>query len=82
MKTRLVKIGNSRGIRLPKALIEQIGLEDNVELEVEGDRIVIRGAADPRAGWEEACRRMHERGDDVLIDQPVPTRFDEEEWEW
>jgi antitoxin MazE len=82
MKTKLVKIGNSRGIRLPKAIIEQVGLTDSVELQVEGDRIVIRGAADPRAGWEEAAQRMHACGDDVLLDDWVPTKFDQEEWEW
>jgi antitoxin MazE len=84
MKAQLIKIGNSRGIRLPKSIIEQVGLEKDVELEVEGDRIVIRSASDPRAGWEEACREMAARGDDALIDGPLPslTRFDEEEWEW
>ena len=84
MKTRLVKIGNSRGIRLPKAIIEQAGIDDEVELEVEDDRLVIRAAQDPRAGWAESARLMHERGEDALIDGPLPslTRFDEEEWEW
>jgi antitoxin MazE len=84
MKTRLIKIGNSRGIRLPKAIIEQAGLEEVVELEVEDDQIVIRPTKNPRAGWEESCRRMHEAGDDQLIDGPLPslTKFDEEEWEW
>jgi antitoxin MazE len=84
MKTRLVKIGNSRGIRLPKAIIEQAGLDEEVELKVESNRLVIRAAKNPRAGWDEECRRMHECGDDVLIDGPQPslTKFDEEEWEW
>lgn len=84
MRTRLIKIGNSRGIRLPKALIEQLGLGDSVELQVEGDRIVIRRVADPRAGWEEAAREMAKRGEDALIDGPLPalTAFDHEEWEW
>ena len=84
MKARLVKIGNSRGIRLPKAIIEQAGIEDEVELEAQKGRIVIRAKRNPRAGWEESCRLMHERGDDALIDGPLPslTKFDEEEWEW
>ena len=84
MKTKLVKIGNSRGIRLPKSIIEQAGLDDEVELEVSHDQIVIRPTKNPRAGWEEACRRMHEAGDDALIDGPLPslTKFDGEEWEW
>jgi antitoxin MazE len=77
-------VGNSRGIRLPKAAIEQVGLDDEVELLIEDDQLIIRASKDPRAGWEEACRLMHERGDDALIDGPLPTlsKFDEEEWEW
>jgi antitoxin MazE len=84
MKTKLIKVGNSRGIRLPKAAIEQAGLDEEVELVIEDDQLIIRASKDPRAGWEEACRLMHERGDDVLIDGPLPslTKFDEEEWEW
>jgi len=84
MKTQLVKIGNSRGIRLPKSIIEQIGLERDVELEVQSDRIIIRKAGHPRAGWAEAFREMAARGDDELIDGDLPplTSFDTEEWEW
>jgi antitoxin MazE len=84
MKTQLIKIGNSRGVRLPKAVIDQVGLKDEIELHVQGDSIIIRQAKHPRAGWEEACRLMAERGDDVLIDdgQWPLTRFDQEEWEW
>lgn len=84
MKTKLIRIGNSRGIRLPKSLIEHVGLREEVELTVEGDRIVIRGQRDPRAGWEEAAQQMAARGDDALIDGPLPalTAFDHEEWEW
>jgi antitoxin MazE len=84
MKTQLVKIGNSRGIRLPKSIIEQIGLERDVELEVQSDRIIIRKGGEPRAGWAEDARQMHARGDDELIDGDLPplTSFDTEEWEW
>ncbi|HEX5105139.1 MAG TPA: AbrB/MazE/SpoVT family DNA-binding domain-containing protein [Pirellulaceae bacterium] len=84
MKAKLIKVGNSRGIRLPKAIIEQAGLGDEVELDVRGDQVVIRAKTDPREGWEEACRRMHECGDDELLDGPLPslTKFDAEEWEW
>ena len=84
MKTQLVKIGNSRGIRLPKSVIEHIGLKREVELEVQSDRIIIRKAGHPRAGWAEAFRAMAARGDDKLIDGELPplTSFDTEEWEW
>ena len=82
MKTRLVQIGNSRGIRLPKPLIDQAGLTDEVEIRLEGHAIIIERANRPRAGWAEAAKTMHERGEDVLLDPVMMTEFDENEWEW
>jgi antitoxin MazE len=82
MKTRLVRIGNSRGVRIPKPLIEQAGLSDEVELEVRQGAIVIAAAARPRAGWAAAAKQGHERGDDAPLAKGPPTRFDLEEWEW
>jgi antitoxin MazE len=82
MKSRIVQIGNSRGIRLPKVLLEQAQLADEVELEAEPGRIVIRNGSRPRAGWAAAARRMRERDEDRLLDLPTPTQFDEKEWKW
>ena len=82
MKTRLVRIGNSRGVRLPKPLIEQAGLTDEVELELRGNTIVIAARPAPRTGWAEAARSLHAEGRDQLLDPPTPTRFDETEWKW
>lgn len=82
MKTRLVRIGNSRGIRLPKPLIVQAGLTDEVELQVRDGAIVIERASIPRAGWAQAAKEMHERDEDQLPAPPTSTRFEEEEWEW
>lgn len=82
MKARIVRIGNSRGIRLPKMLLEEAQLTEEVQLEAEPGRIVIRTTARPRAGWAAAARRMRQRGDDELLDPPTSTRFDEKEWEW
>jgi len=81
MKARLIRIGNSRGVRLPKAVIDQIGLDDDIELRVEDNRVVITAAAPPRTGWAEAARRLaaESRG---LLDAPSLTRFDEDEWRW
>jgi antitoxin MazE len=82
MKTRLVRIGNSRGIRLPKPLIEEAGLEEEVELRVREGAILILPSRSPRTGWADAAREIQKRGADRLLDAPTPTRFDEDEWEW
>src|SRR5437773_10771624 len=82
MKARLVRMGNSRGVRLPKPLIEQAGLTDEVELEVRGNTILIIAQKSARAGWAEAARTLHAKDGDRLLDGPTPTRFDEAEWQW
>jgi antitoxin MazE len=82
MKTRLVRIGNSRGVRLPKAIIAQAGLTEEVELGVRDGAIVIARAASPRSSWADAARQMRQRDEDRLLDPPTPTRFDDKEWEW
>ncbi|MFN8878149.1 MAG: AbrB/MazE/SpoVT family DNA-binding domain-containing protein [Gemmatimonadota bacterium] len=79
MKTRLVRIGNSRGLRLPKPLLEQAGLEDEVEIRVEAGAHVIAPAATARAGWAEAAAKFGPSG---LVDAPSATRFDDEAWAW
>jgi antitoxin MazE len=81
-KTRIFRIGNSRGIRVPKTLLEEAQLSDEVELHAEPGRPVVQGARRPRMGWAEAARAMSTRGHDHLLDEPTTTRFDREEWEW
>ena len=81
VKGRVVAIGNSRGVRIPKPLLEQAGLGDEVELHAEEGRIVIAAATRPRAGWAEAAKAAHARGADMLIKTPTPD-FDAEEWVW
>lgn len=82
MKSRIVRIGNSQGVRLPRPLLEQAGLGDDVVLRASPGRIVIEAARAPRAGWASAARAMHAGADDQLLGAPAPTRFDREEWEW
>ena len=82
MKTRIIRIGNSRGVRIPKPLLEQAGLVDQVILRVIDDGIVIESADKPRANWAEAASVLHGRGEDGLLDAPVETDFDETEWVW
>ena len=72
MKTKLVRMGNSRGIRLPKLMIEQAGLTDEVELEAHGNTIVIVAKKAPRSGWAEAARKLHSEGGDRLLALPLP----------
>ena len=81
-KARIVRIGNSQGVRIPKPLLEQAGLEGEVELHAEEGRIVIAAVRQTRAGWASAAGAMHARNEDQLLDAPSATRFDAEEWEW
>jgi antitoxin MazE len=78
MKARLVNMGNSRGVRIPKPLIEEAGLVDEVELHVRDGAIVIAPLRAPRAGWAEAAAALS----DGLLDPEVPTRFEDDEWRW
>jgi antitoxin MazE len=82
IKTRIVRIGNSRGIRVPKLLLDQADLPDEVELRAEPGRLVVRAAARPRAGWAAKARAMHAHRDDQLLDTGTATRFDETDWHW
>ena len=83
MKTRIVKIGNSQGVRIPKLFLEQTGLSDEVEIEVVNDQIVIKPASHPRQGWAESFQEMAKNGDDdLLIDDSGLSNWDKEEWEW
>ena len=82
MKARIIQMGNSRGIRIPKPLREQSRLAGEVRIEARENEIVISPSRLPRQGWEEAFRDMTEQRDDRLLDEPRPTAFDETEWEW
>ena len=83
VKGRIIKVGNSQGIRIPKVLLEQSGIQENVEIEVRDNQIVITAASKVRAGWAEAFARVAGNEDeDVLLDSPTATVWDEEEWEW
>jgi len=68
MHARLVRIGNSRGVRLPKAVIEAAGLEDDLDLEVRDGAVIVRNAETIRSGWAEAAAACHAAGQDALED--------------
>lgn len=84
MKTRIVPIGNSQGIRIPKALLDETGLTGEVEIRAEAQSLVIRSLRKPRHGWAAAFQQMAALGDDALLDAASPSlsQWDEEEWEW
>jgi antitoxin MazE len=83
MKTTLISIGNSRGVRIPKPFIEQCGLSGVVEMDVRDSMILIHAPRQPRSGWGKAFKQMARLGDDKLLDTaPLSTRWDVEEWEW
>jgi antitoxin MazE len=84
MRARLVQIGNSQGIRIPKPILEQVGLAGEVELTVQNGSLVVAPVHAARAGWETAFRAMAARGDDALIDGDLPalSAWDEGEWQW
>ena len=83
MKVELIRIGNSRGVRIPKALIELYGFGKGVELRIEEDRLVMVPDNGPRQGWEEAFRRVGESAkDEVLLGTIPQNEFDHNEWRW
>ena len=82
MKARLVRIGNSRGVRLPKPLIEEAGLTEDVELQVQEGKIIISRVSRVRERWAQAAKKLANREEDRLLDEPTATHFDIEEWNW
>ena len=84
IKVKIIRIGNSKGIRLSKSLIEQYNMEDEVLLEAKKDSIVIHPVKNSRADWEKSFEKMRLRGDDVLFDEETEfeSEWDQEEWQW
>ena len=82
MKSRLIRIGNSRGLRLPKPLIEEAGLAEEVDVQIRGNALVITSPRQPRADWAKAAQKMRERGEDLPLDGSANTQFDDGEWRW
>lgn len=82
MKTQLIKVGNSRGVRIPKPLIQETGLTEDVSIRVEGESIIISPIRSARNGWGDAFNQMHDNNDDILIDNNVGSSWDDQEWEW
>lgn len=82
MKTQIIQIGNSQGVRIPKVLLEDSRITGEVDLELHPDGILVRNAQKRRSGWDEAFKLMSENEDDELADIDTSTNFDKKEWQW
>ena len=82
MKTQIIQIGNSQGVRIPKVLLADSGITSEVDLELHPDGILIRNAQMPRAGWDNAFKTMAENDEDELAGSSAATEFEKREWQW
>jgi len=81
MKTQIIQIGNSQGIRIPKVLLEESRISGDVDLELHPDGILIRKAQRPRDGWVEAFEAIAENDEDEIQASPA-AEFEKKEWQW
>jgi antitoxin MazE len=85
MKTKLIRIGNSQGVRIPKPLIEESGIADEIEMTLRDNEIVLRPADAVRKDWDRSFKKMAEQGDDTLLDKDDiehASEWDESDWTW
>ncbi|WP_103664132.1 AbrB/MazE/SpoVT family DNA-binding domain-containing protein [Gracilimonas amylolytica] len=85
MKTKIIRIGNSQGVRIPKPLIEESGITKEIEMILRDNEIVLRSAETIRKGWDSSFKKMAEQSDDVLLDQneiEKSSDWDDTEWTW
>ena len=80
MEVSVVKIGNSKGIRLSKTLLERYNIRDTVDLIMEKGHIIIKPLSKPRKGWDKAFKEMASNGDDHLLVDDVFEDENLEEW--
>lgn len=80
MDISVIAIGNSKGIRLSKTILEKYNITDKVELILEKGYMILKPKSEPRSGWEDAFKTMHDNGDDQLLIQDVFENEDLEEW--
>lgn len=82
MKTQIIKIGNSKGIRIPKPLLEQSNLDGEVTLEVVAEGLLIKSSDKPRANWTKVFKEMSENDDDEMVLEDEANNFEKENWRW
>lgn len=85
MKTKLIRIGNSQAVHIPKPIIEEIGLSEEIEMILKDNQIILRSSEETRKDWDHAFEKMAEEQNDQLLEQEAieqPTQWDETEWTW
>ena len=82
MRLKLIDIGNSKGIRLPKTLITQYHLEDDIQIEMLKEGLLIKSVSKPREGWEETFKENTKKDNETKDWQNIPNKFDDKEWTW
>jgi antitoxin MazE len=84
MRTDLIRIGNSRGVRIPKSVIDQCGFGNTVDLRVEGDQVILARNRKPREGWREALQAAKHliARDELLLERIPESEFENDEWTW
>ena len=81
MITEVIRIGNSRGIRIPAYILKECNIADKVEMNVKDGKVIIVPIGQPRKDWENKFKEMHKNGDDtLLIDENLDNNL--EDWEW
>ena len=80
MQAKLIRIGNSQGVRLPKAVVEQAGLTDKLDIKVSGDAVIIRSTKRPRENWDSAAAACHQSSEDRLRDWDAAANDFQGEW--
>ena len=83
MRSDLQRIGNSKGIVIPKAILDKCGFDRHVEMRVEGNKLILIPARNARAGWSKAFEQSTKASaDDVLLPDHLSEQWDSEEWTW
>ncbi len=83
MKSEIIRIGNSHGVRIPKPVLEQCGLRGQVEMDVQQGKLIIAPVKSARSGWTEVFQKIADAGDDqLLMGEEHASKWDEQEWQW
>ncbi|MEK7432469.1 MAG: AbrB/MazE/SpoVT family DNA-binding domain-containing protein [Cyanobacteriota bacterium] len=82
MLTKVIKIGNSKGIRIPSNILKQCSIEEDIELDVKNNQIILKSIKKSRDGWDSAMKKMSKLKEDTLfIDDNIDNEMDDWEWE-